>query len=446
MNTSDTALRVENLSKIYRIGLKNEIHDTMGSAIIDAIKSPIRNFRKFRSLYVFNDLKKHQSSYSGDMPGILWALKNISFELKTGEVLGVIGRNGAGKSTLLKILSRVTDPTSGRVEIHGKVSSLLEVGTGFHPELTGRENVYLNGTILGMKKKEIDTKFDEIVAFSEVEQFLDTPVKRYSSGMRVRLAFSVAAHLEPEILIIDEVLAVGDSAFQKKCLRKMEGVAKEGRTVLFVSHNMGMISDLCSKCVLLSNGEVADIGPTKEIVSRYVTEFSVSSFIDLTKWSENRSGKGPMHILNLRTEDQNGRIKSQFAFGEPISFKIGIQGQAGNECIVGLSIRDPFGHLILHFSNLDDKSDLKLPAAESELHMRLDNNVLNEGTYYITVFLGDGFNLMNDKVHNCLSFEVETATKGRIVCNSAVHLPATWDLKRADDESRNITHRMSARA
>ena len=214
---------------------------------------------------------------------LIWALKNISFELEQGEVLGVIGKNGAGKSTLLKILSRITDPTSGYAEIRGRVSSLLEVGTGFHQELSGRDNVYLNGTILGMKKKEIDNKFDEIVAFSEVEKFLDTPVKRYSSGMRVRLAFSVAAHLEPEILIIDEVLAVGDSAFQKKCLNKMEGVAKEGRTVLFVSHNMGMVSELCSKCLLLSNGEVEEIGDTKDIVSKYVSEYSVTGQIDLTR-------------------------------------------------------------------------------------------------------------------------------------------------------------------
>jgi lipopolysaccharide transport system ATP-binding protein len=435
MNKNGIALRIENLSKVYRIGQKEEVYDCMGAAIINTIKSPIRNFRKYRSLYNFNDLKKYQSSQNVDMPGILWALKNISFEQKTGEVLGVIGKNGSGKSTLLKILSRVTDPTSGYVEIHGKVSSLLEVGTGFHPELTGKENVYLNGTILGMKKKEIDTKFDEIVAFSEVEKFLETPVKRYSSGMRVRLAFSVAAHLEPEILIIDEVLAVGDSAFQKKCIQKMELVAREGRTVLFVSHNMGMISDLCSKCILLNSGEIEEIGETKDIVGKYVSDYSVSERIDLTEWTDNRSGDGPMRLLNLRTENKDGRATSIFAFGEPISFKIGIKGQPGAMCIVGLSIRDAFGHLILHFSNLDDKYDLVLPAVQSEIHMRLEQNILNQGKYYITVFLGDGFNFENDKVNNCLSFEVQTATKGRVVCRSAVHLPAKWDLTGADGSS-----------
>jgi lipopolysaccharide transport system ATP-binding protein len=446
MNQTSTAIRIENLSKVYRIGIKEEKHDTIGAAIFDTIKSPFRNYRKYRSLYIFKDLKKHNSLQAGDMPGILWALKNISFELKTGEALGVIGRNGAGKSTLLKILSRITDPTSGYGEIRGKVSSLLEVGTGFHPELTGRENVYLNGMILGMKKKEIDSKFDDIVAFSEIEKFLDTPVKRYSSGMRIRLAFSVAAHLEPEILIIDEVLAVGDSAFQKKCLNKMEGVAKEGRTVLFVSHNMGMISDLCSKCILLSNGQVAEIGETKEIVGKYLADDSTSGSIDLTKWSENRLGKGPLRILNLRTEDKDGRTRSQFAYGEPISFKLGIQGQAGIECIIGLSIRDALGHLILHFSNLDDKFNIILPASQSEIHMRLEKIVLNEGTYYLTIFLGDGFNLMNDKVHNCLSFQVHTATKGRVICRSVVHLSAAWDLKATDNRSEQVIELMSASA
>ena len=439
MKQTGIAIQVENLSKVYRIGLKEKTHDSIGAAILDSIKSPVRNFRKFRSLYTFSDLKANQSSLVHDELDYIWALKNVSFELKQGEVLGVIGRNGAGKSTLLKILSKITDPTSGYAKIRGRVSSLLEVGTGFHQELSGRDNVYLNGSILGMKKKEIDKKFDEIVAFSEVEKFLDTPVKRYSSGMRVRLAFSVAAHLEPEILIIDEVLAVGDAAFQKKCLNKMDGVAREGRTVLFVSHNMGLVSELCGKCLLLSHGEVSEIGDTKAIVSKYVSDYSVTGQIDLTNWSENRTGNGPMRLLNLRTENQSGVTTSRFAFGEPISFKLGVKGQAGLECIIGLSIRDALGHLILHFSNLDDKFSLILPSNESEIHMRLDDNVLNEGTYYVTVFLADGFNIMNDRVQNSLSFEVQTATKGRVVCNSAVHLPATWALKPTDFSTEKVT-------
>jgi lipopolysaccharide transport system ATP-binding protein len=199
-----------------------------------------------------------------------WALKDVSFDVEQGEVLGIIGRNGAGKSTLLKILSRITPPTEGTVEIHGRVGSLLEVGTGFHPEMTGRENIFLNGSILGMKKTEIEQKFDEIVKFSEIDKFLDTPVKRYSSGMYVRLAFAVSAHLEPEILIVDEVLAVGDASFQKKCLGKMGNVAKEGRTVLFVSHNMGAISSLCSRTILLSKGHKIADGETDQIIDEYI--------------------------------------------------------------------------------------------------------------------------------------------------------------------------------
>ena len=248
MTSKDIAIKVENISKLYRIGMKDEMNDSFGGAIFSFFKSPVKNYLKYRSLYRFDDIKSSDNSNQDNHPSdIIWALRDISFEVKKGEVVGIIGRNGAGKSTLLKVLTKITAPTSGRAEIHGRVSSLLEVGTGFHQELTGRENVFLNGTILGMKKKEVDEKFDEIVAFSDVEKFIDTPVKRYSSGMKVRLAFSVAAHLEPEILLVDEVLAVGDMRFQKKCLNKMEDVGKEGRTVLFVSHNMPAVTRLCNK-------------------------------------------------------------------------------------------------------------------------------------------------------------------------------------------------------
>jgi lipopolysaccharide transport system ATP-binding protein len=258
-----SAIRIQNLSKRYRIGLKEEKKDTLGATIAHVLKKPIRNFKRLRSLGKFGP--------EDNAADIIWALKNINFEVPEGQVLGIIGKNGAGKSTLLKILSRITEPTSGHIEIRGKVSSLLEVGTGFHPELTGRENVYLNGTILGMSKKEIDGKFDEIVEFSGVEKFIDTPIKWYSSGMKVRLAFSVAAHLEPEILIVDEVLAVGDADFQRKCINKMEAVGSEGRTVLFVSHNMPAITRLCSRVILIDNGEVRDDGDANAVVSRYLS-------------------------------------------------------------------------------------------------------------------------------------------------------------------------------
>ena len=260
---SDIAIKVENLSKRYRIGLKEELPDTFVGAATNFLRTPFQNLRQLRRLTRFTG--------NGDDPeDVIWALRDVSFEVERGEVVGIIGRNGAGKSTLLKILSRITHPTSGRVELNGRVSSLLEVGTGFHSELTGRENIYLNGTILGMTKAEVDRKFDEIVAFSGVEKFIDTPVKRYSSGMRVRLAFSVAAHLDPEILLIDEVLAVGDAGFQKKCLGKMGEVAGEGRTVLFVSHNMIALQSLCERAVWLNEGELVEDGYSQDVVADYL--------------------------------------------------------------------------------------------------------------------------------------------------------------------------------
>ena len=248
---SGTAIKVENLSKKFIIGARQS----------GSLREKIS--------HIFSSGNKHSE--------VFYALNNISFEVNSGEAIGIIGRNGAGKSTLLKILSKITPPTKGRVELSGRVSSLLEVGTGFHPELTGRENIFLNGTILGMTRKEVKSKFDEITAFSGVEKFLDTPVKRYSSGMYVRLAFAVAAHLEPEILIIDEVLAVGDIEFQQKCLGKMKDVASEGRTVIFVSHNMSVIQNLCNKCMLLDNGEVSTFGPTKDTISLYLNSNTLNT-------------------------------------------------------------------------------------------------------------------------------------------------------------------------
>ena len=260
---SDIAIKVVNLSKRYRIGLKEETKDTFAGTLGDMLKSSFSNLKKLKKLTQFsNDNQDHDD--------IIWALKDVSFEVKRGEVIGIIGANGAGKSTLLKILAQITHPTSGRVELNGRVASLLEVGTGFHPELTGRENIYLNGTILGMTKKEIDRKLDEIIDFSGVEKFIDTPVKRYSSGMRVRLAFSVAAHLDPEILLIDEVLAVGDLEFQKKCLGKINEVSKRGRTVIFVSHNLAAIKNLCPKVIFLDRGKIIKFSNVNVAIRDYL--------------------------------------------------------------------------------------------------------------------------------------------------------------------------------
>ena len=256
---SNIAIQVENLSKRYQIGAAQDGHNTLRDQLTAS----------FKSLFHVNGRRPATHNEN-----TFWALKDVSFEVKAGDVVGIIGRNGAGKSTLLKILSRITEPTEGRAKIYGRVGSLLEVGTGFHQELTGRDNIYLNGAILGMKKAEIERKFDEIVAFSEIEKFIDTPVKRYSSGMYVRLAFAVAAHLEPEILIVDEVLAVGDVAFQKKCLGKMDGVAKDGRTVLFVSHNMAAVEHLCKKVFMLQDGKTVFSGRPKESIDYYLRSLS----------------------------------------------------------------------------------------------------------------------------------------------------------------------------
>lgn len=256
----DVAVQAHGLGKQYRIGARQPGYSTMREAVMDLLARPFRRAGRMLA----------SASSSDSAPDAVWALRDVSFEIAHGEVVAIIGRNGAGKSTLLKILSQITEPTEGVADIYGRVGSLLEVGTGFHPELTGRENVYLNGAILGMSKAEIDRKFDEIVSFAEVDKFVDTPVKHYSSGMCVRLAFSVAAHLEPEILIVDEVLAVGDAAFQKKCLSKMEGAANEGRTVLFVSHNMLAVQNLCHRAIWLHDGKLIQDGPTGEVVSNYL--------------------------------------------------------------------------------------------------------------------------------------------------------------------------------
>src|SRR5882724_3957671 len=263
---SNIAIRAENLSKLYKIGARRSRHDTLRDHIMHGVKSLFS--RNGHPLPISSQPSKDR----GQSPNsdYIWALKDVSFEIKKGEVVGFIGKNGAGKSTLLKILSRITEPTKGRAEVYGRVGSLLEVGTGFHPELTGRENIYLNGAILGMKRWEIEKKFDEIVAFSEIEKFIETPVKRYSSGMYVRLAFAVAAHLEPEILIVDEVLSVGDAAFRLKCIDKMQEIRERGHTILLVSHDMNAVTRMCGQVMLLETGKILASGLAHEVVPAYL--------------------------------------------------------------------------------------------------------------------------------------------------------------------------------
>ncbi len=296
---SDIAIRVEHLSKQYRLGQQAAPYETFREALIATASAPIRWLRGER---------QEKNTF--------WALDDVSFDIKHGEAVGIIGRNGAGKSTLLKILSSITAPTRGRVELFGRVGSLLEVGTGFHPELTGRENIFLNGAILGMSRAEITRKFDEIVDFAEVEQFLDTPVKFYSSGMYVRLAFAVAAHLEPEILVVDEVLAVGDIQFQKKCLGKMDDVAHQGRTVLFVSHNLGSIAQLCLQSIWLHHGKIMSIGNTQEILTKYVDSLDSSSGYPDISFSEDP--KKEVQLRRARLLNTNESVKDKYQCDEPI--------------------------------------------------------------------------------------------------------------------------------
>jgi lipopolysaccharide transport system ATP-binding protein len=306
---SKAVISVENLSKCYKLGISRDPYPSIREAIMGAIKSPLTNLRAL--------------SEKGTEKEMFWALKDVGFEVNRGEVIGVIGSNGAGKSTLLKILSRITEPTSGRVVLRGRVASLLEVGTGFHPELTGRENVYLNGSILGMAKSEIDRKFDEIVAFAEISRFLDTPVKRYSSGMYVRLAFAVAAHLEPEILIVDEVLAVGDAEFQKKCLGKMQEVASgHGRTVLFVSHNMSAVQRLCPRSIFLRKGELIADGPSPEVVRKYLTVLSDGAATSLTEHNPERGGSGALRLTSVRMLNDAGQAMQKVVAGEPMNIEV----------------------------------------------------------------------------------------------------------------------------
>jgi lipopolysaccharide transport system ATP-binding protein len=306
---SDTIIRVENLGKKYILGHQKQERYT-------ALRDVMANGAKSFGRKVLKPFGKKIAD-----PGVneFWALKDVSFEIKQGDRIGIIGRNGAGKSTLLKILSRITEPTCGRISIKGRIASLLEVGTGFHPELTGRENIFLNGAILGMSKAEITRKFDEIVAFAEVEKFLDTPVKRYSSGMYVRLAFSVAAHLEPEILIVDEVLAVGDSAFQKKCLGKMEDVGKEGRTVLFVSHTMSTITTLCQKAIWLSHGHVEMQGDAEQITSKYLMQGAEHSGEVILK---NNDSSQRFEFKRVSLLNHTGNITSAFDIRDPIKIQL----------------------------------------------------------------------------------------------------------------------------
>jgi lipopolysaccharide transport system ATP-binding protein len=369
----DVIIRVDNLSKQYQLGAKQKRYSTLRDSVVDVLRVPIRWFK-------------------GEKPQkeLFWALKDVSFEVKQGESVGIIGRNGAGKSTLLKILSRITKPSSGRAELFGRVGSLLEVGTGFHPELTGRENIYLNGSILGMTRVEIDRKFDEIVDFAEVENFLDTPVKFYSSGMYVRLAFAVAAHLEPEILIVDEVLAVGDAAFQKKSLGKMGDVARSGRTVLFVSHNMGAITRLCNRGLLLSEGKLLKDGTADQVVSDYLlTDAHLSG---RRTWDDGIANLDvtEMKVFEIRLCDADNNtisdVDPRYPFFLEIRYKVFTYL---NYVRVGFRLTTMDGIAVFEAYDIDDpeNSGSKKPG-EYLLRCEIPGGFLGAGGYLITIGAG----------------------------------------------------------
>ncbi|MDR7127719.1 lipopolysaccharide transport system ATP-binding protein [Algoriphagus sp. 4150] len=363
---SKTVIKVENLSKRYRIGLKEKQAETLAGQVANLIKSPWQNLKRLREM----------SRFGVEDESVFWALKDVNFEVKEGEVLGIIGKNGAGKSTLLKILSQITEPTSGRIEIHGRVASLLEVGTGFHPELSGRENIYMNGTILGMTRKEIDSKLDEIIDFSGVEKFIDTPVKFYSSGMKVRLGFSVAAHLEPEILIIDEVLAVGDYEFQQKCLGKMEDVSKnQGRTVLFVSHQMDAINSLCQSVLVLDRGTVDIKGDVQGGLERYMGKLALKSEITFT------SDLVKPSILEVKLFQSDNELKFRVVFESPFLL---------NEPSIGIVVYNQFGSPVFGSNPRFHKSkSIPNKTKKGIFEAVVNNPELHSGIYKISVWLGD---------------------------------------------------------
>ncbi|OOG68170.1 hypothetical protein B0E43_22475 [Algoriphagus sp. A40] len=385
-----TVIRVENLSKRYRLGLKENQSNTLFEQIGNVLKSPWVNFKRLREL----------SRFGLEDDSVFWALKEISFEVKEGEVLGIIGRNGAGKSTLLKILSQITEPTSGKIEIKGRVASLLEVGTGFHPELSGRDNIYMNGTILGMTRREIDSKLDEIIDFSGVEKFIDTPVKFYSSGMKVRLGFSVAAHLDPEILIIDEVLAVGDYEFQKKCLGKMEDVSKnQGRTVLFVSHNMSAVQNLCSRAIFLDQGQLIASGETGEIVDSYLNRVSNSylkNFWELNNSSVDKKFEFLRVSYSLEGKQPNYNI----------IFEIRCLSNSHHEdAFLAIDVSSWDGTKIFQ-SIPEPKPLLKFSPKASVLQVQLDLPALIPGIYKVSIWAGTDYSKTLDWQKDIISFEI----------------------------------------
>ena len=384
-------IRVENLSKQYVIGGKQEPYATFRETLVNAARLPL------------NAIKRRAKENGNNS---FWALKDVSFEVMPGEVVGVIGRNGAGKSTLLKILSRITEPTKGKIELYGRVGSLLEVGTGFHPELTGRENIYLNGAILGMRREEIAKKFDEIVDFAEIEDFLDTPVKRYSSGMYTRLAFAVAANLEPEVLVVDEVLAVGDAEFQKKCLGKMHQVSeKEGRTVLFVSHNMTAVQSLCTKGILLRNGQIASIGETKNTINEYLSKDSANQFNQSWDKIETAPGNDAIRLKRVTVVPVGVNDVGTITVETPVDIEFEFWNLLPKTTNINLSLVlwSVAGECIFNVTS----DSIELSAGVCRGVCRIPGNLLNDNKYSVEIYFVKDTSIILYKQADVASFEAQ---------------------------------------
>jgi lipopolysaccharide transport system ATP-binding protein len=391
---SDVAIRAEGLCKKYRLGLKSGGYRTLRDTLAEMV-SPARMLQGLRR-------RRNEADEKSEM----WALNGVSFEIRTGEVVGIIGRNGAGKSTLLKILSRITEPTRGYADIRGRVGSLLEVGTGFHPELTGRENTYLNGAILGMRRAEIDGKFDEIIDFAEIEKFIDTPVKHYSSGMYLRLAFAVAAHLEPEVLLVDEVLAVGDAAFQRKCTGKMGDVARQGRTILFVSHNMAAMRQLCGSAILLSNGQIAETGEPDYIIRKYLSSTMSSDTVDLSAVKD-REGKGEVRIVGMQVEDDHGFPATGLISGQAGAIVLTLSNDHPFSRVrAGISFLDAYGQRLMYLNSYFVREDFSSIPANAELVCHIPRVHLAPGTYRVELRLQSSNTVLQDRISDAGAIEV----------------------------------------
>jgi lipopolysaccharide transport system ATP-binding protein len=430
MINNSVAISADGISKLYRIGMKAKSHDTVGDVILDCLKSPISNFKKYRSLYRFNDRDMQDNDNSSE--DVIWALKDVSFEVKRGEVVGIIGANGAGKSTLLKIFSRITTPTLGGAVINGRIGCLLEVGTGFHYELTGRENIYLNGSILGMRKQEIDSKLDDIIEFSGVGKFIDTPVKRYSSGMKVRVGFAVAAHLEPEILVIDEVLAVGDVAFQKKCIGKMKNIAGKGRTVLFVSHNLSAVRSLCTRGILIRGGRIVMDAPVEDTVEKYLDDL-VKPIENPFEMNPDRDGSGAARFTGARILNRQGDETNRLAAGDPATFEFSYRNDKDiSKVYVVMSLFNELGVAAANFDMEIQGFRIGTLAKEGVLRCHIPILPLPIGRYRAEIAMIHKGVGMADLVPNALSFTVEVSkffTTGRspLIKHSTCMVSHEWE-------------------